>query len=183
MPLMNIHSGHADSSLSSDPNGGYSFDRTPSEEETELDEFRLQPNMPRPTIHCENENIVATAPQDLIKRREQAVENYNSTSGTYPNVRHYPTLESMQRLYKLFGYVTIGIVFPYLLFRLVYLLMTTKENLLVELGVFSEFAVPLILLAVAATATLFAAAEGIRLAIDIQDNTLRLANHHDRFRR
>lgn len=180
---MNIHSGHADPNLSSDPTGGYSFERTPGEAETEADEFRLLPNVPRPMIHSGNEHVVATATQDPGLRHEQAVENYNSTSGTYPNVRHYPTLESMQRLYKLFGYVTVGVVFPYLLFRLVYLVMTTKENLLIELGIFSEFAVPLILLSVAATATLFAAAEGIRLAMDIQDNTLRLANHHDRFRR
>ncbi len=59
-------------------------------------------------------------------------------------------------------------------------MMTTKENLLVELGIFSEFAVPLILLSVAATATLLGDAEGIRLAKDIQANTLRLANHLDR---
>ncbi|TWT88022.1 hypothetical protein [Neorhodopirellula pilleata] len=180
---MNIHSGHTDSSLPADSHSGYSFDRSPSGEDHEVDEFRLKPNVPRPTIHSGTDHIAAPASQDLLERREQSAETYNSTSGSYPNVRHYPTLESMQRLYKLFGYVTVAVVFPYLIFRLVYLLMTTEENLLVELGTFSEFAVPLILLSVAATATLFGAAEGIRLAMDIQDNTLRLANHHDRFRR
>jgi len=86
----------------------------------------------------------------------------------------------MQRLYKLFGYVAVLLVFPYLFIRLVYLVWSTDAGLLQELAVFSEFAVPVLFATVALTGTLFAAAEGIRLAMDVQDNLLRIANRGGR---
>lgn len=113
-------------------------------------------------------------------RVDQARSSYNETSGIYPHERHYPTLESMQRIYKIFGYAAVLIVFPYLGFRFLYILSTVKEGLLAQLGEFSEFAVPLLFGCVAFTASLFGLSEGIKLVMDIQDNTLRIANRHGR---
>lgn len=115
---------------------------------------------------------------DLRIRRAQ--ENYNHSGGVYPLERHYPTLEAMQRLYRLFSYAAVLIVFPYLLARLGYVFWTTQDGLLRELGSYLEFAVPVIFGTVAFVGTLFALSEGIRLAIDIQENTLRLANRQGR---
>ncbi|MFG0289326.1 MAG: hypothetical protein ACF8CQ_14195 [Rhodopirellula sp. JB044] len=89
----------------------------------------------------------------------------------------------MQRLYRLFGYVIIATVFPYLCFRLVAVVIGAEEGLLQDLIAFSEFAVPVIFASVALVGTLFAASEGIRLAIDVQDNTLRIANRNGRLKR
>lgn len=113
-------------------------------------------------------------------RVDQARSSYNETSGLYPRERHYPTLESMQRIYKLVGFAGVLIVFPYLGFRLLYLLLTVNEGLLAQLGELSEFAVPLLFGCVAFTASLFGLSEGIKLVMDIQDNTLRIANRHGR---
>ncbi len=113
-------------------------------------------------------------------RTNRARSSYSETSGIYPRERHYPTLESMLRLYKIFGYVAVLLVFPYLGFRILYIFLTTKEGLLARLGEFSEVGLPLIFGCVALTATLFGVSEGIKLAIDIQDNTLRIANRHGR---
>ena len=113
-------------------------------------------------------------------RAEKARRSYNETSGIYPRERHYPTLESMKRIYKFFGYAAVLIVFPYLGFRFLYILSTVNEGLLAQLGEFSEFAVPLLFGCVALTASLFGLSEGIKLVMDIQDNTLRIANHHGR---
>jgi len=113
---------------------------------------------------------------DSVIRSEQAKQSYNDSAGIYPRERHYPTLEAMQRLYKLFGYVAVVIVFPYVGFRFLFLLVTTKEQYLQVMAEFSEFAVPSLFGCVALTASLFAASEGIRLAMDVQDNTLRMAN-------
>ncbi|MFG0290840.1 MAG: hypothetical protein ACF8CQ_21905, partial [Rhodopirellula sp. JB044] len=63
-------------------------------------------------------------------RQEQTRDRYNQSSGLYPRERHYPTLEAMQRLYRLFGYVIIATVFPYLCFRLVAVVIGAEEGLL-----------------------------------------------------
>jgi len=121
-------------------------------------------------------NSTSSTNVDPAIRSEQAKQSYNDSAGIYPQERHYPTLEAMQRLYKLFGYVAVLIVFPYVGVRFLYLLVTTKEQYLQVLAEFSEFAVPALFGCVALTASLFAASEGIRLAMDVQDNTLRTAN-------
>ena len=119
-----------------------------------------------------------------VLSQEQRLENsrniYNQSSGLYPRERHYPTLEAMQRLNKIFGYIAIAIVFPYLIGRLVYLIYTTETGLLLELGKFSEFAIPLLFATVGLVGFLFASAEGIQLFIDVQDNLLRIANRTGR---
>lgn len=114
------------------------------------------------------------------QRLENAQNLYNNTSGLYPRQRHYPTLEAMQRLNKIFGYVAIAIVFPYLIGRLVYLIYKTETGLMVELGRFSEFAIPVLFATVGLVGFLFAACEGIQLLIDVQDNLLRIANRSGR---
>lgn len=86
----------------------------------------------------------------------------------------------MQRLSKLFGYATILAVFPYLLFRFIWIVSSTEEGLLQELGQFSTFAVPVLFATVGLIGILFTASEGIKLAIDLQDNTLRIANRAGR---
>ncbi|EMI54879.1 hypothetical protein [Rhodopirellula sallentina] len=116
-------------------------------------------------------------------RQEQTRDRYNQSSGLYPSERHYPTLEAMQRLYRLFGYVIIATVFPYLFFRLFAVIIRAEEGLLPDLIAFSEFAVPVIFASVALVGTLFAASEGIRLAINLQDNTLRIANRNGRLKK
>lgn len=114
------------------------------------------------------------------QRLENAQNLYNNTSGLYPRQRHYPTLEAMQRLNKIFGYVAIAIVFPYLIGRLFYLIYKTETGLMVELGRFSEFAIPVLFATVGLVGFLFAACEGIQLLIDVQDNLLRIANRSGR---
>ena len=120
--------------------------------------------------------------EELEYRTQQARQNYNDSAGLYPRERHYPTLEAMLRLYKVFGYVAILCVFPYIAFRFLYLLFTTKEQHIQVFAEFSEFAVPVLFGCVALAASLFAASEGIKLAMDIQDNTLRIANNAGRKR-
>jgi hypothetical protein len=130
----------------------------------------------RPTF----KSTLASTDLDLETRAEQAKLSYNESAGLYPKERHYPTLEAMQRLYKLFGYVAVLVVFPYIGIRFLYLLVITRERHLQVFAEFSEFAVPVLFGCVALTASLFAASEGIRLAMDIQDNTLRIANSSGR---
>ena len=119
-----------------------------------------------------------------VLSQEQRLENsrdlYNQSSGLYPRERHYPTLEAMQRLNKIFGYVAIAIVFPYLIGRLIYLIYSTETGLLLELGKLSEFAIPVLFATVGLVGFLFASAEGIQLFIDVQDNLLRIANRTGR---
>jgi len=134
-------------------------------------ELRLEP---------EADRIVPTSSQtawQVVQASSTSMNtDQNGLSQTYPRERHYPTLEAMQRLYKMFGYVAVLIVFPYVGFRFLYLLVTTKERHLQVMAEFSEFAVPALFGCVALTASLFAASEGIRLAMDVQDNLLRTAN-------
>lgn len=114
------------------------------------------------------------------QRFENARNLYNQTSGLYPRQRHYPTLEAMQRLNRIFGYVAIAIVFPYLIGRMAYIIYTTDQGLLLELGRYSEFAIPVLFGTVGLVGFLFASAEGIQLFIDVQDNLLRIANRTGR---
>jgi hypothetical protein len=117
---------------------------------------------------------------DSESRVDQAKQTYNDSAGYYPRERHYPTLEAMQRLYRLFGYVAILCVFPYVGMRLLYLIVVTRDKHLQVMAEFTEFAVPLLFGCTAVAATLFALSEGIKLAMDIQDNTLRIANSSGR---
>jgi hypothetical protein len=114
------------------------------------------------------------------QRLENAQSLYNNSAGLYPRQRNYPTLEAMQRLNKIFGYAAIAIVFPYLLGRLIYLIYKTETGLMLELGRFSEFAIPVLFATVGLVGFLFAACEGIQLLIDVQDNLLRIANRSGR---
>ena len=113
---------------------------------------------------------------------ENANDAHSRTPGLYARERHYPTLEAMLRLSKVFGYVAIALVFPYLTVRLVYIYWKTETGLLIELARFSEFAIPLLFATVGLVGFLFAASEGIRLAMDLQENTLRIANRGGRRR-
>ncbi|MEM9367497.1 MAG: hypothetical protein AAGD07_16010 [Planctomycetota bacterium] len=101
----------------------------------------------------------------------------------YPDERHYPTLEAMQRLHKLFGYTAVVLVFVYLLLRFVGLIASDTPNLVEELILLSQTAVVLTFTTVVVTGTLFTLAEGIKLAIDLQNNTLRMANRNGRRKR
>ncbi len=143
------------------------------------EEFSLR-SVPRESVARKTGYATSESRVGSDYRADQARSSYNETSGIYPRERHYPTLESMQRIYKIFGYAAVLIVFPYLGFRFLYILSTVKEGLLAQLGEFSEFAVPLLFGCVAFTASLFGLSEGIKLVMDIQDNTLRIANRHGR---
>ncbi|MEO9593140.1 hypothetical protein [Rhodopirellula bahusiensis] len=153
---------------------------------TETDSDRHGPKFPEIRVDSTETNnsfgLVGqpNAPLDHARRQEHAQELYNRSAGLYPKERHYPTLEAMQRLSKLFGYATILAVFPYLTFRFLWILLTTEDGVLQELGQFSMFAVPLLFAMVGLIGVLFTASEGIRLAIDLQDNTLRIANRAGR---
>jgi hypothetical protein len=146
------------------------------------DEFVLRPA--RGSTAQNRESFVANQSESEHVTSEyrtgQAREAFNHSSGVYPRERHYPTLEAMQRLYRVSGYAAFLIVFPYLGIRCLRVLFTTKEGLLLQLGEFSEFAVPLIFACVAFTSIMFGLSEGIKLATDIQDNTLRIANRYGR---
>jgi len=145
-----------------------------------LAQWHTSPDLPHHSSVERDRRPVTSAYSDssneLANRSDQAKNSYNQSAGLYPRERHYPTLEAMQRLYKLFGYLAVFIVFPYLGSRFLYLLATTKQDHIQVFAEFSEFAVPLLFGCLALTASLFAAAEGIRLAMDIQENTLRIAN-------
>ena len=97
--------------------------------------------------------------------------------------RHYPTLDAMQRLTKLFGYAVVTVVLPYLTFLLIHIVYTTETGLLRELGTYFEFAVPVLFGTVGLVGFLLTLSEGLRLAIDIQENTLRIANRSGRRKR
>ncbi len=165
-------------------------DERPRPQAVPLDTAQLAKIVRAELGHSDDDYLLRPAPGTSSVRRtefesnesrsDRARSSYNDTSGVYPRERHYPTLESMQRMYKIFGYVAILLVFPYISFRILYISFTAKEDLLVQLGEFSETGLPLIFGCVALTATLFAVSEGIKLAIDIQDNTLRIANRHGR---
>lgn len=159
--------------------GLHSMQTTSTGSRDPSDEFILGPLSSSPQIFQKN-SIEYEGSRDPDSRTERARAFYNETSGLYPLERHYPTLESMRRLYYLFGYVSILITFPYLAFRFIYVFVITDDQLLQDLGEFSEFAVPLMFGCIALAATLFAASEGIKLAMDIQDNTLRIANRSGR---
>jgi hypothetical protein len=98
-----------------------------------------------------------------------------------PRRREYPTLEAVQRLYRLLGYTTVAVVFPYLGFRLLAILVATEGSERMDrLIEFSQFAIPLMFGSVAVAGTLLAASEGIRLVIDLQQNTLTIAREINR---
>jgi hypothetical protein len=97
-----------------------------------------------------------------------------------PSHRSYPTLEAIQRLYKIFGYVAVAIVFPYLFIQLVRIILGSAGDTMQRLIEFSQFAVPVLFGTVVFSGTVFALAEGIQLAIDIQANTLATARRSKR---
>ncbi len=130
--------------------------------------------------YASTNSIPLVSELEAEKRSEQVKHSYLQSSGLYPRERTYPTLEAMQRLYRIFGYLSVILAFPYIAIRFLYLLVTTKQNYLQVFAQFTEFAVPVLIGSVVITATLFAAAEGIRLAMDIQENTLRIANSYGR---
>lgn len=94
-----------------------------------------------------------------------------------PPQRIYPTLDSLGRLYKLFGYVGVLGIFGYLLYQFIAMVWRSPEgeflNRLVE---FTEFALPFVFGTAIGAGALFAASEGIQLVIDIQENTLHSAH-------
>lgn len=152
--------------------------------------LRVAPNT-RPTSESVSD-LTKTPPESegFVQQIEPAsdfeLDNSHAldqNAALYPRERHYPTLEAMQRLTKLFGYTSIAIVFPYLMFRLAHLLQTTESGLLLELGRFFEFAVPVVFGTVGLVGLLFTMSEGLRLAMDVQDNTLRMANRSGRRKR
>ena len=100
--------------------------------------------------------------------------NSNGTSVVgLPRHRDYPTLESIQRLYKLAGYVGVVGVFGYLVFMLISSVGGAEQgDRLTKLVEFFQYAVPYTFGAVLGAGVLFGAAELIKLAIDIQENTL-----------
>lgn len=114
---------------------------------------------------------------------QSRIELARDAFGQYPTVRHYPTLEAIQRLYVMFGYAAVGVVFPYLVISLGWVCYRAEDDLIRQLVNYSEWAVPVVFGTVALVGTLFAASEGIKLAIDVQDNTLRIANAGGRRRR
>ena len=141
-------------------------------------ELRDPPKVAKADYALTDSNSMSREPQRASDSR-----GYTSASRSpLPSSREYPTLEAIQRLYRLFGYTTALMVFPYLLYRLVAILMRGEGDIVVRLMNFSWFAVPWVLGSVALTGTLFAAAEGIRLAIDIQANTLEIARSAGRRR-
>ncbi|MGB7345582.1 MAG: hypothetical protein WBD20_15315 [Pirellulaceae bacterium] len=132
------------------------------------------------TIQLEASTFLADSSISDAQRTERARARYNESAGMYPAMREYPTLDAMQRLSRLFGYAAVAIVFPYLLLRLLRVIWLTDEGLLKELVAFSEFAVPVIFGTAGLIGFLFTASEGIKLAMDIQENTLRIANRSGR---
>ncbi len=160
-------------------------------------EYTLQPGIQRPELTPVNELLGSPpAPQaqhrqwcdtgevalefalaDEHRKSTGAMERLQQSYGdSLPAHRDYPTLEAIQRLYKIFGYVTVGVVFPSMLYRLAVILLFAEDpDLTTRLIDFSWFAIPWIFGAVALTGTFFATAEGIKLAIDIQENTLAIA--------
>lgn len=110
-------------------------------------------------------------------------EEWGRAATLYPKERHYSTLDAMQRLTKLFGYAAIMIVFPYLTFKFARIFWMSETGLLQEVGAFLEFAVPVLFGTVGLVGLLFTLSEGLRLAMDVQENTLRIANRSGRRKR
>ncbi|OYP29467.1 hypothetical protein [Rhodopirellula sp. MGV] len=94
-----------------------------------------------------------------------------------PVHRDYPALESIQRLYRIAGYVGTMGVFAYLIATGYSALHDAPVGeRLARLGEWMQTAVPYLFATVVGAGFLFGAAEGIKLAIDIQENTLAAAH-------
>lgn len=151
------------------------------EPQTQPDEDRAQTIGLR--VLSEEDRPPTTMPSSSEAESDEDDVEDSSTVEVYPDERHYPTLEAMQRLHKLFGYTAVLLVFLYLSLRLVLLVASETPNLAEELILLSQTAVILTFATVVVTGTLFTLAEGIKLAIDLQNNTLRIANRNGRRKR
>lgn len=119
------------------------------------------------------------AGEDLQPRQDSAAEPPPDSLAS-GNSTSYPTLESIGNLYRLFGYLIVGLAFPYLGYQLLIALFSADGDLVSRLVDFSQLAFVVFAGSAAITGTLFALAEGIRLAIDIQSNTLAMCEAFQR---
>ncbi len=151
-------------------------------------ELSLKPAVER--VQSASESTYGEPPRRWSEPAESnlptSVEKYEpvraAAYGEYPRRRDYPALSSLRRLYAVFGYVGVAIVFAYLLIEAGLVVYRSDGDLLVNLAVYSRWAVPTVFGTVAVTAAMLAASEGITLAMDIQENTLRAANELNRRR-
>ena len=170
--------------------------------ELDGDEFTLAPvqaerptmdTLPGPNLRFDSPEMPESTAQPHVPRGYRVPETakreatFEHTPGSQPTQlsspidlpphRAYPTLESIGRLYKLFGYVGVVGIFGYLLYQFFAMVWRSPEGeFLTRLVAFSEFALPFVFGTVVGAGALFAASEGIQLVIDIQENTLRAAH-------
>ncbi|MCC9657296.1 hypothetical protein [Rhodopirellula halodulae] len=143
-------------------------------QDNDFDSVSLKPVTSRPSDSATSHRLEQQ--QSTVKARNL----YNESAGLYPLQRDYPTLRATQRIFRLLAYATVMIVIPGLMFRFAWILWSTEEGLLNAFGQFSLHAVAALFAMVGLVGTLLTASEGIELAIDLQDNTLRIANQSGR---
>ncbi|WP_286764604.1 MULTISPECIES: hypothetical protein [Rhodopirellula] len=143
-------------------------------QENDFDAVSLKPVTSRPN------NSDAKPATDSQPPTPNARNLYNESAGIYPLQREYPTLRATQRIFRVLAYATVALVIPELLIRFLWIVWSTQDGILNEVGQFSLYAVASLFGMVALVGTLLTASEGIELAIDVQDNTLRIANQSGR---
>ena len=118
-----------------------------------------------------------SAEYGLSEDRHRPRSSHAKTSSVgLPVHRDYPTLESIQRLYRLAGYTGVIGVFGYLVVKFYTDVgRAPSGEQMAKLVDFVEYAVPFTFGTVVIAGVLFGASEGIKLAIDIQENTLAAA--------